>query len=150
MDDGSCFHFYTNENRYIMLNKTPFVQLHGLSLQSAPAKTLIELADFLGEAVSQTTEPATKPQVIFKVTEANLETGVPQVSDFKLGKLSKVTSDSNDRCLLSVKLREDFRFNRAEEAAYKELLALSDKGYKGNGLYQLALDGFVECSIEIQ
>ena len=84
------------------------------------------------------------------MTEANLETGVPQVSAFKLGKLEKVSTNSSDRCLLSVVLRKDFCFDEAEEAEMKQLHALAGtKGYKGGGTYVLALTDFFECFVEV-
>ena len=60
------------------------------------------------------------------MTEADPTTCVPQVSLFKLGKLEKVTSSQADHCLLTVVLREDFKYEPEEEAQILELGALSE------------------------
>ena len=97
-----------------MLNKTPFVALH--TARQASAKQQLQLSDLLGEAIVQSTDPSSKPQVVFCVTEMDLDTTMPSVSSYKLGRLTKVSSKAEMGCILRVELREDFKFSEEEEA----------------------------------
>ena len=109
-----------------MLNKTPFVKLHGFGGQIENET----LTDLLREAITQATQPTSQPQVVFKVTEADPETCIPQVSLYKLGKLEKVGANN----ALTIALRDDFRFDEAEEFQMRQLSSLTmGRGYQGNG-----------------
>lgn len=110
----------------------------------------------LKEAIVQATE-ASKPQVIFKVTEADVQTCVPHVSLYKLGKLTAVEQAVSGACQVKLCLRDDFKFDDDEEAQMLELLGAmtlsafkGSNGYQGAGVYAMPLADFAECYIEVQ
>ena len=74
--------------------------------------------------MSQATD-SDKPQVVFRVTEADSQTFVPQVSLYKLGKLGNVEESAAGHCTVSITLRHDFRFDEQEEGQMRELGALT-------------------------
>ena len=86
------------------------------------------------------------------MTEADPITCVPQVSLFKLGRLEKVASNQAENCLLTLELRDDFKYEAEEEAQMRELWSLTEgaQKYLGDGKYQMPLSSFVECFIEVQ
>lgn len=64
-----------------------------------------------------------------------------------------MTSSQGNHCVLSVTLRDDFKFDSEEEAQMLDLAALagpSSQTYKGDGRYEMAVDAFVECFVEVQ
>ena len=46
----------------------------------------------------------------------DLDTTMPSVSSYKLGRLTKVSSKAEMGCILRVELRDDFKFSEEEEA----------------------------------
>ena len=75
------------------------------------------------------------------MTEADPTTCVPQVSLFKLGRLENVTSNQAENCLLTLELRDDFKYEAEEEAQMRELWSLTEgaQKYLGDGKYQMPL-----------
>ena len=85
-------------------------------------------------------------------------TFVPTVSCYKLGKLEKVATNSQG-CILSITLRNDFKFDDEEEARMMEIVQNINfstgehghtNGYLGQGRYRLSLKDFAECHVEVQ
>ena len=92
--------------------------------------------------------------VVFKVTEADPETCIPQVSEYKVAFLQELVQ-KEEEVLVRLKLRDDFMPQDQDEEEFMKLQASGLKvegevtGYLGRGVYLHSLSQFVESFVQI-
>ena len=66
--------------------------------------------------------------ILFQLTEPDLDTGVPKVSEVKMGTLQSFSEENK----VEIKLKDDFLITSPEE---EEQMQIYNLNYYGNGIY---------------
>ena len=129
------FQLYNNKNESVIFNRSQFLEITR-SVSEQP----LEIVELLKNEVSNKGPLLT----LFKISEADPETCVPYVGDYKVAFVNSIQQIEGD-LTLELKLRDDFLpFDEDQEAflvaqGSESLVAGEKTGYLGNGTYKQTL-----------